>query len=157
MAASNFAFAASLNCFVASSRRALALAFGSSWPQADEQSHATNPKARTYARMMQPPGSSLLSAIAQSIHQGFLLAAVDVDHRAVDEEGEVGSEKRHGVGNLLGLGEAPERNARRREPVRLLEAEIHVARHRLDQAGPALGAHRAGIDAHEADIVLAVL
>src|SRR5262249_18810044 len=111
MAASNLALAASLNCFVASTRRALALAFGSSWPQADEQSHATSPRARTCARMMQP-GGIVLSAVAQSVHQGLFLAAVDLDHGAVDEEGEVGGEERHQVGDLLRFGDASERDAR---------------------------------------------
>src|SRR4029079_19696651 len=43
------------------------------------------------------------------------------------------------------------------ELVRLLVGNLHVPRHRLDQPGPALGAHRPWIDRNEADAVLAVL
>src|SRR5215470_20072790 len=101
MAASNFAFSASLNCFVASARRALAPAFGSSWPQTDEQSSTTNPKVRICTRITRYPKKRLPSAVAQPVHQRLFLAAVDLDHRAVDEEGEVGGEERHEVGDLL--------------------------------------------------------
>ena len=51
----------------------------------------------------------------------------------------------------------PSRDRRRRELVGLLVRQLHVARHRLHQAGPALGPHRPGIDRAEADVVLAVL
>ena len=50
------------------------------------------------------------------------------------------------VRDLLDLGDAPHRDRGGRELVGLLVGELHVARHRLDQAGPALGAHRPGVD-----------
>src|SRR5439155_8866466 len=39
----------------------------------------------------------------------------------------------------------------------LFEAQIHVARHGLNEPAPALRAHWAGIDAGKADVVLAIL
>ena len=101
--------------------------------------------------------SGRTSPVAHAVHQHLVLPAVDLDHRAVDEEREVGGEKSDEIGDLLGFGDPPERNACRSELVRLFEREIYIARHRFNEAGPSRGAHRSGIDGDEADIVLAVL
>src|SRR5262245_14786217 len=95
--------------------------------------------------------------VARAVHQRFFLAAVDLDHGAVDHVHQRRRQHDDQVGNLVDLGDAPHRDRRRRELVGFLVGQLHVARHRLDQAGPALGAHRARIDRAEADIVLAVL
>src|SRR5271169_4647818 len=92
------------------------------------------------------------SSVPQPVHQRLFLAAVDLDHRAVDEERKVGGKERDQVGDFLRFRDAAQRNARRSELVGLFEAQIHVARHGLHQAGPALGTHRSRIDADEADI-----
>jgi len=48
---------------------------------------------------------------------------------------------------------APARGKR----IGLLAWDFHIAGHRIDEAGPALGTDRPRIDRHKADIVLAVL
>jgi hypothetical protein len=57
----------------------------------------------------------------------------------------------------LAFGNAPQRNAARGKHISLLARDPHVTGHRIDEAGPALGTDRPGIDRHKADIVLAVL
>src|SRR5262249_29985973 len=79
----------------------------------DENTHALALTSKT-----DPPAL----AVAQLVHQRFLLAAVDLDHGAVDEEGAVGGEERDEVGDLVGFGNPPQRNAGRRELVGLLVA-----------------------------------
>ena len=66
---------------------------------------------------------------------------------------EVGDE----AGDLLAFGDAPQRNASRGKRISLLARDFHVAGHRINETGPALGTDRPGIDRHKADIVLAVL
>src|SRR5581483_10637205 len=61
------------------------------------------------------------------------------------------------VCNLLHLRNAAHGDRGRRKLVGFLVGDLHVARHGLDQPGPALGPYRPGIDRHEADAVLAVL
>src|ERR1700677_407861 len=95
------------------------------------------------------------SPVAHLVHQDFVLAAIDLDHGAVDEEREVGGEIGDEVRHLFGFCDATQRDAGRGELVSLLERKLHVAGHRVHQAGPAFGAHRAGIDRDEADVVLA--
>src|ERR1700730_4238836 len=123
----------------------------------DRQSHATSREISVRSPGISTVPSGYSSAIAQPIHQHLVLAAVDLDHAAVDEEGQTRRQISDQIGDLFAFGDAAERNARRRRLVGLLERQVHVARHRLDQAGPALGPHRAGIDGDEADIVPAVL
>ena len=62
---------------------------------------------------------SRLSAVARGVHERLLLTPIDLDHRAVDEVGERGSEVRDEVRDFLDLGDAPERDAAGRELVRL--------------------------------------
>src|SRR5262245_30460361 len=95
--------------------------------------------------------------VPQPVHQRFLLAAVDLDHAAVDHVHERGGEHGDEVAAFLHLGDAAERDRGRRELIRLLVGELHVTRHGGHEAGPALGANRAGVDGDEADIVLAIL
>src|SRR5438270_11067806 len=102
------------------------------------------------------PGS-FLSTVAHGVHQYLVLAAVDLDHRAIDEERKIGGKIGDEIGDFVAFGDAAERNARRRELVGYLEAQLHVALHGFDQSGPPLGADRSGIDGDDADIVLAVL
>src|SRR5689334_24180310 len=66
---------------------------------------------------------------------------------------EVGDKAR----DLLAFCNTPQRNTAWGKRISLLARDFHVASHRIDEAGPALGAHRPGIDRHKADIVLAVL
>src|SRR5205085_3631483 len=87
----------------------------------------------------------------------LLLAAVDLDHRAVDEMRKRRREIGDKVRALVDLGDATERNRARRELVRLLERELHVARHRSYEARPTLGAHRPRVYRAHADAVLAIL
>src|SRR5215471_19545179 len=95
--------------------------------------------------------------VARAIHQRLFLAAVDFDHGAVDHVHQWGREHDDEVSDLFDLGDAPHRNGGGRKLIGVLVGELHVARHRLDEAGPALGADRAGVDRAEADMVLAVL
>jgi len=67
--------------------------------------------------------------------------------------GEVGDE----IGDLFAFGYAPQRNAARGKGISFFARELHVARHRIDEAGPALSADRPGVDRDKTDIVLAVL
>src|ERR1700691_5124835 len=46
------------------------------------------------------------SPIAHAVHQDFVLAAVDFDHGAVNEKGEVGGEIGDEVGDFVALGDA---------------------------------------------------
>src|SRR5580692_11601846 len=109
-------------------------------PAADErQSHATSRRIPVSSPGISTMTSAFSSAIAQPVHQHFVLAAVDFDHGAVDEEGEIRRKISDEIGDLFAFGYAAERDARRRRLVRFLERQVHVARHRLDQAGPALG------------------
>src|SRR3974377_579819 len=117
--------------------------------------HLPSPASPQGERIKAPETVSL--AVAHAIHEHLVLAAVDLDHRAVDEEREVGGEISDEIGNLLGFGDPPERNACRSELIGLFERELHIARHRFDQPTPSLGAHRSGIDGDEANIILAVL
>ena len=54
---------------------------------------------RSHAAAQRPPGTALLrrcrSAVAHPVHQRLFLAAVDLDHGAVDKEGEIGGEERY--------------------------------------------------------------
>jgi len=61
-------------------------------------------------------------AVAQLIHQYLVLAAIDFDHRAVDEERQIGCQVSDQVGDLLNLGDTAERDARRCELVGFLVA-----------------------------------
>src|SRR5215469_8303230 len=63
----------------------------------------------------------VFSAVAHAVHQHLVLAAVDLDHRAVDEEGEIGGEINDEIGNLLGFDNPAERNACRGEFIGLFE------------------------------------
>src|SRR5215208_6023699 len=98
-----------------------------------------------------------LFPVPQPVHQRLLLAAVDLDHAAVDHVREWGCQHGDEVAAFLHLGDAAERDRGGRKLVRLLVGKVHVARHGSNEAGPALGAHRPGIDGDEADVVLAVL
>src|SRR5712691_1581228 len=119
---------------------------------------ATNAPNRSTDRLSSSPRiASAGLAVAQPVHQRFLLAAVDLDHGAVDHVHERRGQHRDQVGALLDLGDAAERDRGGRELVGVFIGELHVARHGGDEAGPALGAHRPGIDRAEADVVLAVL
>jgi len=46
--------------------------------------------------------------------------------------GEVGDE----IGDLFAFGYAPQRNAARGKGISFFARELHVARHRIDEAGP---------------------
>jgi hypothetical protein len=46
-------------------------------------------------------------SVAEAIHQRLLLAAVDLDHRAVNEMRQIGSEVGDKAGDLLAFGNAP--------------------------------------------------
>src|SRR5262245_60778472 len=99
-----------------------------------------------------PHGSAVCSAFATTaprptarlttggVHERLLLAAVDLDHGAVHEVREWGREVRTEVGDFLDLRDATERDATRRELVRGLVAELHVARHRAHEPIPPLRA-----------------
>ena len=67
-------------------------------------------------------------AVAEAIHQRLLLAAVDLDHRAVDEMRQIGSEVRDEAGDLLAFGDAPQRNAARGKRIGLLARDIFMSR-----------------------------
>src|SRR5206468_1244992 len=64
--------------------------------------------------------------VAEAIHQRLLLAAVDHDHRAVDEMRQIRSEVSDEAGDLLAFGNAPQRDAARGEPICLLAWDLHV-------------------------------
>ena len=75
------------------------------------QSHRDNDAALATGR----------SPIPHAVHQHLVLAAVDFDHGAVDEEREVGSEIGDEIGDFVALGDAAERDACRRELVGFFE------------------------------------
>ena len=70
---------------------------------------------------------------------------------------QVGSAVGDKAGDLLAFGNAPQRNAARGKRISLLARNFHVAGHRINETGPALGTDRPGIDRDKADIVLAIL
>ena len=70
---------------------------------------------------------------------------------------QLGSEVSDKARDLLAFRNAPQRNAARGKRISLLARNLHVARHRIDEARPALGSDRTGIDRDKADIVFAVL
>jgi hypothetical protein len=59
------------------------------------------------------PAHSPELPVAEAIHQRFLLAAVDLDHRAVDKMRQIGSEVGDKAGHLLAFGNAPQWDAAR--------------------------------------------
>ena len=61
------------------------------------------------------------------------------------------------IGDFLGLRDPSHRDRFRGQFVGFLEGQFHVARHGVDQPGPAFGADRPGVDGDEADILGAVL
>src|SRR5439155_10818184 len=86
-----------------------------------------SPNRRWPLRRKAPPAASRARGIEMRpaslpprlVHERLLLAAVDLDHAAVHEVRERRGEIGHEVGALLHLGDAPERNAARRELVGL--------------------------------------
>src|SRR5438477_7282906 len=52
-------------------------------------------------------------SVAEAIHQRFLLAAVNLDRRAVDEMRQIRSQVGDETGHLFAFGNAPKRNAAR--------------------------------------------
>ena len=103
------------------------------------------------------PEPHLPVLVAEAVHQRLVLPAVDFDHSAVDHVHQRRGQHHHEIGNLIDLGDPPERNGRRRQRVGFLVGDLHIARHGLDQASPALGAHRSRIDGDKADAALAIL
>src|SRR6266446_5455235 len=102
-------------------------------------------------------GAAIAAAVDDAIHERLLLAAVDLDHRAVNKMRQIRSEVGDKAGDLLAFDNALQRNAARGKCISLLARDFHVAGHRIDETGPALGTDWPGIDRHKADIVLAVL
>jgi len=70
---------------------------------------------------------------------------------------QIGSGVSNETGDLLAFGNALQRNAARGEPISLLARDFHVSGHRINEAGPALGTDRSGINRHKADSVPAIL
>ncbi len=63
-----------------------------------------------------PPASAIVitdirSAVAQPVHQHLVLTAVDLDHRAVDEKGEIGGKIGDEVGDFVAFGDTAEGDA----------------------------------------------
>src|SRR5215469_1255905 len=59
-------------------------------------------------------------SVAEAIHQRLLLAAVDLDHRPIDEMREIGSEVGDKAGDLFAFGNPTQWDAARGKRVRLL-------------------------------------
>jgi hypothetical protein len=58
------------------------------------------------ARASATTGQPMQLPVAQAVHQRFFLAAVDLDHGAVDEEREVRGKERHEISDFLRFGDA---------------------------------------------------
>src|SRR4029077_18583034 len=67
------------------------------------------------------PHDRRFSAVAHAVHQYLILAAVDLDHRTVDEERKIGGEISDEIGDFVAFGDAAERDACRRELVGVLK------------------------------------
>ena len=74
--------------------------------------------------------------IAHGVHDGLQLAAVDLNHGAIDKVGLGRCQIGHQIRHFLDLGNATERDARRRQLVRLFESQVHV--HDLELSGTAV-------------------
>src|SRR5262249_5697903 len=96
-------------------------------------------------------------SIAEAIHQQLLLAAIDLDHCAINKMRQIGGEVSDETGDLLAFGNAPQRYAARRERISLPAVVSHSPRHRKNSPPPPRGRRRRGITRHKADIVPAVL
>jgi hypothetical protein len=70
---------------------------------------------------------------------------------------QIGSEIGDEAGHLFALGNAPQWDAARGERIRVLARDFHVPGHRVNEAGPTLGADWPRIDRDEAYILLSVL
>ena len=85
--------------------------------------------------------------VAETIHQRLVLPPIDLDHGSVDHVHKRRCQHHDQTGHLIDLGNAAKRDRGWRQLVSLLIGNLHVARHRLDETSPALGAHGPGFTA----------
>ena len=99
----------------------------------------------------------VILSVPETIHQRLLLTAIDLDHCSINKMRQIRGEVDDKTGDLVTFGNAPQRDTARGERISLLARDFHVAGHRINEAGPALGTNGSGINRHKADIVPAVL